>query len=144
VPCRLLDQRDHELFDFLSWDDVRSLAQAGFEIGSHTVSHPILTQIAADQLDSELRESKARIEAETRGHCTCLVYPNGQAPDFSASVAEAARRAGYLLGFSATGSYASLDDDHFALSRIGVPGHQPPAVFESRTSGLHTWVKNIL
>ena len=144
VPCRLLDQRDRELFDFLSWDDVRSLAQAGFEIGSHTVTHPILTQIEAAQLDYELEESKARIEAETGGNCTCLVYPNGQAPDFSPAVAEAARRAGYQLGFSATGSYASLDDDHFALSRIGVPGHQPPAVFESRTSGLHTWVKNIL
>jgi peptidoglycan/xylan/chitin deacetylase (PgdA/CDA1 family) len=144
VPCPMLDRRDRELFDFLSWDDVRSLTHAGFEIGSHTVTHPILTQIPAELLDYELKESKARIEAETGRHCTCLVYPNGQAPDFSATVVDAARRTGYLLGFSATGSYTSLDGDRYALSRIGVPGHQPPAVFESRTSGLHTWVKNIL
>ncbi|HKW98480.1 MAG TPA: polysaccharide deacetylase family protein [Bryobacteraceae bacterium] len=143
-PCPALDSRDRDLFDFLNWDEVRSLVAAGFDIASHTVSHPILTQIGRDRLDDELRESKRRIEAATGKACECLVYPNGQSADFSPQVAEAARQAGYLLGFSLTGSYACTRADAFALSRISVPGHQPEAVFEARASGLHTWMQKIL
>ncbi len=144
VPCRELEQRDRELYDFLSWDDVRFLANKGFDIGSHTVSHPILTQISGGHLAQEVRQSKARIESETGRSCKCLVYPNGQTDDFSDKVMEASRDAGYRLAFSATGEYASLQGSCYALSRIGVPGHQPEAVFESRVSGLHTWMKNFL
>jgi peptidoglycan/xylan/chitin deacetylase (PgdA/CDA1 family) len=143
VACPALEQRDRELYDFLTWDDVRSLVKAGFDIGSHTVNHPILTQIGATQLERELVESKVRIEAETGKPCTCLVYPNGQIADFNREVEEAAGRAGYVLAFTATGSYTSLNDGHYALSRVGVPGQAQDYVFESRVSGLHTWIKKI-
>ena len=144
VACPGLEQRDRELYDFLTWDDVRSLGAAGFDVGSHTVNHPILTQVDAKQLESELVESKVRIEAETRKRCNCLVYPNGQVTDFNQDVEHAAKRAGYMLAFSATGSYTSLNDGHYALSRISVPGQAQDQVFESRVSGLHTWAKKIL
>jgi peptidoglycan/xylan/chitin deacetylase (PgdA/CDA1 family) len=144
VACPALEQRDRELYDFLSWNDVRALVSAGFDIGSHTVDHPILTQIDDKQLEYELIESKARIEIETRQRCTCFVYPNGQVADFSWEVEHAVERAGYLLAFTATGSYASLNEGHYALSRISVPGQAPDRVFESRVSGLHSWAKKIL
>lgn len=144
ISCKTIDDRDHELFEFLSWDDVRSLSNKGFEIGSHTVSHPILTQISTDRLEFELSESKRRIEEELQEGCVAFVYPNGQAEDISSEVVAAVQRAGYLLGLSNTGSYASFSGNRFCLSRIGVPGHQPRIIFECRTSGLHTWAKNFL
>jgi peptidoglycan/xylan/chitin deacetylase (PgdA/CDA1 family) len=142
--CPALEQVDRELYDFLSWDEVRSLVKSGFEIGSHTVTHPILTRITSQQLVYELVESKVRIEAEIGKCCTCLVYPNGQISDFSPEIEHSASSAGYLLGFIATGSYASVNRGSYRLDRIGVPGQQPHAVFESRVSGLHTWAKRFL
>jgi peptidoglycan/xylan/chitin deacetylase (PgdA/CDA1 family) len=138
VPCHTLEDRDRELFDFLSWDDVRSLVKGGFDIASHTVSHPILSRIDSQQLDYELKESKTCIETETGTTCSCLVYPNGKKSDFSNEVQVAARCAGYDIAFSLTGAYATVRKDCFTFSRIVVPGHQPPTVFESRASGLRT------
>ena len=34
----------------LSWDEVRALGQLGWTIGSHTLSHPILSQQSDDDL----------------------------------------------------------------------------------------------
>jgi peptidoglycan/xylan/chitin deacetylase (PgdA/CDA1 family) len=143
VNCPELEQRDRELYDFMTWDEVKALSGLGFEIGSHTVNHPILSRIGAEQLDYELGQSKRSIETHTGRTCACLVYPNGQASDFNSEVERAAERHGYALGFSLTGSYASLQNGRFSLSRIGVPGQQREIMFESCASGVYPWLKRI-
>ena len=56
---------DHgQLLEFMNWDEIRQLNAQGFAIGGHTKSHPILTKIAAEQVNTELWESKDRIEQE--------------------------------------------------------------------------------
>lgn len=143
VDCPKLEQRDRELYDFMTWDEVKALSGLGFEIGSHTVSHPILSGVDAEQLDYELGQSKRSIETHTGRTCTCLVYPNGQISDFNKEVESAAERHGYALGFSLTGSYASLQNGRFSLSRISVPGQQMEMMFESCASGVYPWLKRM-
>jgi peptidoglycan/xylan/chitin deacetylase (PgdA/CDA1 family) len=77
----------------MSWEDIRSLADCGWEIGSHTASHPFLTQLPDDRLDDELARSKAVCEAKLARPCTSIAYPYG---DVDARVAAATERAGYL------------------------------------------------
>lgn len=77
----------------LSWDELRDLADAGWEIGSHTCSHPHLTQVGDAALVRELTESKARVEAALDRPCTSLAYPYG---DVDARVESATGEAGYL------------------------------------------------
>jgi peptidoglycan/xylan/chitin deacetylase (PgdA/CDA1 family) len=81
----------------MSWDELRELAADGWEIGSHTVSHPRLTQLDDAALDDELRASRAACEAQVERTCDTLAYPYGDADD---RVAAAAGRAGYR--FAAT------------------------------------------
>jgi peptidoglycan/xylan/chitin deacetylase (PgdA/CDA1 family) len=76
----------------MSWEELDRLAQAGWEIGSHTRSHPHLTDLDAAGLDEELAGSKRDIERRLEGPCRSLAYPYG---DHDRGVAEAARRAGY-------------------------------------------------
>jgi peptidoglycan/xylan/chitin deacetylase (PgdA/CDA1 family) len=78
-----------------SWDDLRALADAGWEIGSHTCSHPHLTRIADDALAEELAGSRARCETAIGRPCRSIAYPYG---DVDARVVAAARDAGYLYG----------------------------------------------
>jgi peptidoglycan/xylan/chitin deacetylase (PgdA/CDA1 family) len=76
----------------LTWEQLSELAAEGWEIGSHTCSHPYLPELDDIALARELRDSKARIEEELRRPCTSLAYPYGGA---DARVAAATDEAGY-------------------------------------------------
>jgi peptidoglycan/xylan/chitin deacetylase (PgdA/CDA1 family) len=62
----------------LGWEQLRELAAAGWEIGSHTCSHPHLPLLDDDALGRELSTSKAAIERELGAPCTTLAYPYGE------------------------------------------------------------------
>ena len=79
----------------MSWDELGQLAARGWEIGSHTCSHPRLTQLGDEALDDELRRSKAACAERLGRPCESVAYPYG---DHDLRVAEAARRAGYRAG----------------------------------------------
>jgi peptidoglycan/xylan/chitin deacetylase (PgdA/CDA1 family) len=76
----------------LTWQELRTLADAGWEIGSHTRTHPRLTQLDDATLATELERSRADCERGTGRPCRSLAYPYG---DVDARVIEATRRAGY-------------------------------------------------
>lgn len=133
---RVEPEDNRELFGFLDWDGVRTLGSQGFEIGSHTVEHPILTRLTAKELDDELTESKRRIEAETGKPCRSIAYPNGGPEDVSEEVIGAARRAGYAAGFTIAERFSDPAEDLLAISRFCVQGHLDPVVFEYRVSGV--------
>jgi peptidoglycan/xylan/chitin deacetylase (PgdA/CDA1 family) len=76
----------------MSWPELRTLTDAGWEIGSHTGCHPHLTEIDDDALQDELAHSKAACEDHLDGPCTSLAYPYG---NFDARVVTATAGAGY-------------------------------------------------
>lgn len=80
----------------LTWEMVEQLAEANMEIGSHTVSHPRLSQIGDEELRQELLDSRREIAARL-GRCDSLAYPYG---DWSPRVAAAADAAGYRFAFT--------------------------------------------
>lgn len=82
---------EHELTP-MSWKELQTLAHAGWEIGSHTGSHPHLTQIDDDALADELVRSKAACEQHLAKPCTSLAYPYGEV---DARVIAATAQAGY-------------------------------------------------
>ena len=79
----------------MSWHELGSLADQGWEIGSHTCSHPRLTQLGDEALADELQRSRAVCEDRLQRPCESVAYPYG---DHDLRVAEAARRAGYRAG----------------------------------------------
>lgn len=80
----------------LSWDGLVRLAEGGWEIGSHTVTHPSLPALDDAALERELVESREAIVARL-GCCEAIAYPYGHADD---RVARAAGRAGYSVGLT--------------------------------------------
>ena len=128
--------------DFLSWDDVRSLARGGLvEIGSHTVSHAIATHLPSDVLTRELRESKASIESEIGKEVIALAYPNGQPGDFSCGVACAAKEVGYRCGLTTVSGVVSSHSGPFELRRISIFGQESWPTFVSKIAGIDSWVR---
>jgi peptidoglycan/xylan/chitin deacetylase (PgdA/CDA1 family) len=75
-----------------TWDEIAELADAEWEIGSHTRRHRRLTALSDEELNAELVESKAACEARLGRPCRSLAYPYG---DHDERVVAAARSAGY-------------------------------------------------
>ena len=99
----------------MDWDALRDVAERGFEIGSHSVSHPRLTQVGDGELRSELRDSRDRLESELGRACRFLAYPYGDHDD---RVRAAARAAGYDAAFALPGRLRPIE--RFALPRVGI------------------------
>jgi peptidoglycan/xylan/chitin deacetylase (PgdA/CDA1 family) len=76
----------------MSWEELERLAEAGWEVGSHTRSHPRLTTLDDAALEHELQRSRQDIERQLTRPCASLAYPYG---DHDARVVEAARQARY-------------------------------------------------
>lgn len=129
---------DPEARAFLSWDEARELAAMGFEIGSHTVEHPILSQMSRARVVAELRESKAAIEREIGQPCSAIAYPNGSVRDVNETVFEEVRAAGYDWAFMTTPVWQKAGEDPHRIPRIACPGHTDLATFKFYASGLHT------
>jgi peptidoglycan/xylan/chitin deacetylase (PgdA/CDA1 family) len=76
----------------LSRAELLDLAEAGWEIGSHTCTHPRLTQLGDRELAWELASSRQRCSDLIGRPCVTLAYPYG---DFDERVRRAAETAGY-------------------------------------------------
>jgi peptidoglycan/xylan/chitin deacetylase (PgdA/CDA1 family) len=98
----------------VTWTTLRTLVAAGWEAGSHTVSHSLLTELDDLALRRELEESRATLEREF-GACTSIAYPYGQADE---RVIEAAATAGYEAGVVLSGN--RLPDGPLSRQRIGM------------------------
>lgn len=79
---------------YLTWDGVRALAAAGMEIGSHTVTHARLADLAGDRVDAELRQSRAELEKQLKRPVEALAYPYNSV---RARIRRAAAAAGYRV-----------------------------------------------
>jgi peptidoglycan/xylan/chitin deacetylase (PgdA/CDA1 family) len=86
-------ERELETMD---WDMLRAISARGFEVGSHTVTHPHLPGLSDSELRRELRESRERISQELDRPCRFVAYPFGESDD---RVHSAAAEAGYAGGF---------------------------------------------
>lgn len=113
----------------MSWEQLGRLAEAGWEIGSHTRTHRHLVGLEDNALDDELRGSREDCERRLGRPCRSLAYPYG---DSDARVRDATRAAGYA---AATGQPARLTDaGRFCVARIGAYPPDAPLRFRLKTS----------
>jgi peptidoglycan/xylan/chitin deacetylase (PgdA/CDA1 family) len=118
-------------FDSVNWDQVREMNSAGIEIGSHTLTHPILTNVGSARLRTELAESRERIEGIIGSPVGLFCYPNG---GYNTAIKREVARAGYRCAVTCEPGFNEASADHLALRRI----HTEPdlAHFAQSTSGF--------
>jgi len=76
----------------MSADQVRELAAAGVEIGSHGATHLRLAGVSADQLEAEVSMSRARLSELVGAPIRGFAYPYGS---MDAAARQAVRNAAY-------------------------------------------------
>ncbi|MBL8632945.1 MAG: polysaccharide deacetylase family protein [Myxococcales bacterium] len=124
----------------LTWDEVLALHRDGWTIGSHTLSHPILSQQSAADSARELSDSRRRL-SEVLGHeVTLLAYPYGTRRTVSPRDHRLAEQAGYQAAFLDAVGSVSRRSPRFALPRCKVLGTDSQKVFRASLCGqLDLW-----
>jgi peptidoglycan/xylan/chitin deacetylase (PgdA/CDA1 family) len=88
---------EHELA-CLGWDELRALADEGWEVGSHTCTHPRLAELGSEeQIADELTRSREVCEERMGQRCRSIAYPYGS---YDERVVAAAEAAGYEFGLT--------------------------------------------
>ena len=125
----LAGEHRHELRS-MSWSDLTELRRAGWEIGSHTVSHPRLPDLDDRRLADELALSRRRCELMLGAPCSSIAYPYGAV---DARVAAAAQAAGYSAG-AALGSPPQPAGRPLEVPRVCLGARDRPWRFAAKTS----------
>jgi peptidoglycan/xylan/chitin deacetylase (PgdA/CDA1 family) len=62
---------------YMDWNEIITLAKEGHDIESHTVNHPVLTKLDADQINYQLKQSQQDL-LKYGINAQLFVYPEGE------------------------------------------------------------------
>ncbi|MCG6155813.1 polysaccharide deacetylase family protein [Rubinisphaera margarita] len=118
---------------WMDWDMVRELDAEGFDIGGHTVSHPVLARQETSVQREEIFGSMRRLTEELGKSPKAFSYPVGQPDMFTEETKQLVREAGYTFAFSFYGQYDPMTaTDRFNIPRCAIDFDLPPAILQSR------------
>jgi peptidoglycan/xylan/chitin deacetylase (PgdA/CDA1 family) len=130
LGVRIPEQPPDE-FGPVTWAEAREMQASGIEIGSHTLTHPILTNTGDEQLKRELRDSKSRLESILKRRVEQFCYPNG---DHDQRVSREVARAGYRIAVTCVNGLNNRGADLLTLRRV--PAEQDLSRFAQSTCGF--------
>lgn len=99
----------------ISWEQAREMDKNGVNIESHTVTHPILTNINETDLEFELTESRRILSERLNREVKIFCYPNG---NVSARESNAAAKSNYDCAVTTEIRLSNSTDNLFLLPRI--------------------------
>lgn len=104
----------------MSSEQVRALRAAGMQIGAHTVSHPILAKLDANQAADEIARSRDTLQTLLSEKVGLFAYPNGKPgidylPDVHPAIV---RELGFDAAVSTRWAAARRGDDVFQIPRF--------------------------
>lgn len=98
---------------------VRTLVQAGMEIGAHTHRHPILAALPDAEALADIRHGKHVLEEMIQAPVTTFAYPNGKpGADYHQRHIDMVRTLGFTSAFSTVAGAAYEGSDLFQLPRF--------------------------
>ena len=105
----------------LSWNEVRSMRQAGMSFGAHTMSHPSLPNIPMEEAREEMLTCKEVLAAQLGEPVRHFSYPNpGDRVNFNEPLKRILRDAGYRSATTSRYGMVEPGDDPFELKRKGI------------------------
>ncbi len=103
----------------MSSAEVKTLRQAGMQIGAHTVSHPILARLADDEALQEIQTSQVFLQDLLGERIGLFAYPNGKpGEDYSAQTVNVVRQLDFDAAVSTTWGTTSPGDDLLQIRRF--------------------------
>ena len=108
----------HEVYRMMSWKQIGDLLKRGHEIGSHTRTHPSLSQIDAAQLEVEIGGSYADLRERLRLQEIPFAYPFGKPKHVSDVAVNVVKRCGYNGAVMMKEGENTPATNHYRLRRM--------------------------
>ena len=107
-----------EKYLFISWKDLNDLKNLGYDIGSHTHTHPTLSKIPANKANEELSLSYSTIKDKLNLNEISFAYPHGNTQHIGENIPKMVENIGY--SFALTTIPNKIDDttDKYLLNRM--------------------------
>lgn len=120
---------------YLSWDQVVEMSQNGISIGSHTLTHPWLTEVALEEARREIVESKARLERRLGKPVKLFAYPGGRICDFNQDIRAIVAESGYSGACVGLNGANGSNTDPYLLRRTKIEVDDGMYVFKKAVRG---------
>ena len=128
-----------------SWGQLREMANSELvEIGSHTVTHPILASVTDEECWQELTVSRTQIEEGLGREITSFCFPNGKPGDYRASQLRQVKEAGYANAVVARFGMAGKGVKLYELPRMGVSSKSDHLSFCKNVDGVEHYQAEFL
>lgn len=108
----------------LNLEQIHEMQRAGIEFGSHSLTHPNLTRLPAEQVEREVRESKIMLEHMLESEVCSFAYPYG----YNTHAIREIVKKHYSLACSGRLGLVKRSSEPFALERVDM--------YYFRTTGL--------
>jgi len=123
-------ERHPQTMRSVTWEMLGEMAEGGFEVGAHTLTHPHLTELDDEALRDELSDSRARVRARL-GSCETFAYPFGH---WSPRVAAAVADCGFRFAFTLPTDHGQRDADALTIPRVNVDYRDDARRFAAKLS----------
>ncbi len=124
----------------MSERQIAEVAKDGFEVLSHAVSHTNLTEIDGARLEKEMKDSKHTLEKILGCEVCGISYPYGAC---NSRVCNAAKAAGYRLGFTIEPATVSTSTDLMQIGRFAVSPHDGLLKSKLKVTGAYQVVNSL-
>lgn len=122
--CNITTWPVKESRPMLSWEEVREMSEHGISFGSHTASHPVLSDISVEEARREIVESRNIIEEQIQKPVTTFAYPYGKKKDYTHEVTKVLFDEGFEYACTTSVGYEQFPmETPLTLKRRGVPLH---------------------
>lgn len=105
--------------NYLNADQIKEMAGAGWEIGSHTMNHHDLTKLTVQQKEFEIAGSREFLEQKLRVPILTIAYPFGLS---SCGIMDSVYFAGYIAAMGLGYTNNQCTEHLYSLYRHGVMG----------------------
>lgn len=113
--------------ELLSESEIKALSTT-WDIGSHGMTHALLTAVDTNKQNKEIIQSKRIIESIIGRAVRSFSYPKGK---YNQGTIESVGNAGYLLGFSMDDKVISTKTNRYAIPRVGVSNYHTLSEFKA-------------
>jgi peptidoglycan/xylan/chitin deacetylase (PgdA/CDA1 family) len=129
----------------LTWDEIKIMDRAGMKFGSHSETHPCLSEVSEDRLRKELMNPKRRIE-EMLGHpIDSFAYPFGSEGSFCYDLTKKVLlEAKYNYAYTNILGCNTSQSDKFTYRRIRIYREDGPFKLKMKMKGAYDWVDTLI
>jgi peptidoglycan/xylan/chitin deacetylase (PgdA/CDA1 family) len=128
----------------LNWEQIRELNVAGVAFGSHTHTHPQLSDLSRSVIIQELRRSKSIIEDKLGSAVTVFSYPYRfpeENEEFKGLITEELTNAGYILGVTTIVGRYRAGDNPMLIKRLPVNSDDDETLLDAKLKGSYDWLR---